>query len=46
VFEGIDTEGIDAERDPTEEGDRSLNGDSSLTFGMGIGVVISSGTEV
>jgi hypothetical protein len=37
-------EGIDAERDATEEGDRSVNGDSGLIVGRE--VVISSGTEV
>ena len=39
-------EGIEAICDPIEEGDRSVNGDSALTFGVGMGIVISSGTEV
>jgi hypothetical protein len=46
VFEEIDAEGIDAKRDSTEEGDRSVNGDSALMFGIGMGIVISSGTVV
>ena len=39
-------EGIEAICDPIEEGDRSVNGDSALIFAVGMGMLISSGTEV
>jgi hypothetical protein len=38
--------GIGAVCDPADEGLKSDNGDSALTFEMGMGIVISRGTEV